>query len=38
MQYSSRECLDISANHSSVKDNELETKVIDILEESGAPW
>ena len=36
-QYSSRECLEISGIPPSVKDNELETKVLTILEEIDAP-
>ena len=36
-QYSRRECLEISGNLPSVKDNELKTKVLSILEEIGAP-
>ena len=36
-QYSRRECLEISGIPPSVKDNELETKVLSILEEIAAP-
>ena len=36
-QYSRRECLEISGIPRSVKDNELETKVLSILEEIDAP-
>ena len=36
-QYSRRECLEISGIPPSVKDNELETKVLTILEEIDAP-
>ena len=36
-QYSRRECLETSGNLPSVKDNELKTKVLSILEEIGAP-
>ena len=36
-QYSRRECLEISGIPTSVKDNELETKVLTILEKIDAP-
>ena len=36
-QYSRRECLEISGIPPSVKDNELETKVLSIMEEIDAP-
>ena len=36
-QYSRRECLEISSIPPSVKDNELETKVLTILEQIDAP-
>ena len=36
-QYSRRECLEISGISLGVKDNELETKVLTILEEIDAP-
>ena len=36
-QYSRRECLEISGIPPSVKDNELETKVLTILEEIDVP-
>lgn len=37
MQYSTREYLEISGNHHNVKDKELETKVLDILENANSP-
>ena len=36
-QYSRRECLEISGTPPSIKDNELETKVLSIQEEIDAP-